>query len=113
MSRRTPAGSRVIVRVRQRAERAELCVEDDGPGIPREHREAVFDRFYRAEGGVASGSGLGLAIAKELARLMGGSMRLESRPGHTSFVLELAAEPLPDELSSPTRVFSRENAGRQ
>ena len=70
-----------------------LSVEDDGPGIPGEHLEQVFDRFYRVDGGVASGSGLGLAIARELAELMGGRVTLESRPGRTVFALELAVAP--------------------
>ena len=61
------------MRACRRGTRAELSVEDDGPvGIPVAQREAVFERFYRVEGGKASGSGLGLAIARELARLMGG-----------------------------------------
>src|SRR5437762_1431697 len=62
---------------------SELAVEDEGPGIAPAQQGAVFERFYRVEGGVASGSGLGLAIAKELARLMDGSVRLESRPCRT------------------------------
>ena len=77
----TPAGTRLVVRARRRGSRAELEVADDGPGIPPEQREAVFERFYRVEGGVASGSGLGLAIAREVARLMDGGVRLESAPG--------------------------------
>jgi signal transduction histidine kinase len=106
----TPAGSRVAVRARRRAELAELAVEDDGPGIPLVHQDAVFERFYRVEGGVASGSGLGLAIARELARLMNGSVRLESRPGRTVFVLELEVAPVPEAVSSRVPAFSRENA---
>ena len=54
---------------------------DDGPGIPEDDRQAVFERFYRLGGTVASGSGLGLAIARELAELMDGRVELESRPG--------------------------------
>jgi signal transduction histidine kinase len=69
--------------------RAELAVEDEGQGIPEEHEEQVFERFYRLEGGVASGSGLGLAIARELAELMGGTIELDSRPGRTRFALIL------------------------
>ena len=74
----TPAGTQVTLRARRRKDRAELSVEDDGPGIPRGQSEAVFGRFYRAEGGMASGSGLGLAIAREIARIMGGEVRLDS-----------------------------------
>jgi two-component system sensor histidine kinase TctE len=44
-----------------------LTVEDNGPGIPREERQQVFERFYRVLGTEASGSGLGLAIVKEIA----------------------------------------------
>jgi signal transduction histidine kinase len=47
------------------ARRAVLTVEDSGPGIPADEREAVFDRFHRANSG-AAGAGLGLAIADEI-----------------------------------------------
>jgi signal transduction histidine kinase len=100
----TPTGTRVVVRAGREDGRATLEVEDDGPGIPREHAPHVFDRFYRVEGGVASGSGLGLAIARELAELMGGSVRLESRPGRTVFVLELDAAAERAESAEPALV---------
>ena len=101
----TPEGSRVVVRTRTRNGRAELSVEDDGPGIPAEQHGAVFERFYRVEGSMASGSGLGLSIARELARLMGGAIRLESRPGRTVVTLDLPA------VDAPAKAFSRENSG--
>ncbi len=104
----TPPGTRVTLRARRRNDRAELSVEDDGPGIPASQREAVFGRFYRVEGGRASGSGLGLAIAREIARVMGGDVRLEPGASPTVFTLELPAEPAP----SPPRPFSRENGAR-
>ena len=101
----TPAGTRVVVRVGERAGRAELAVEDDGLGIADEHAPHVFDRFYRIEGDVASGSGLGLAIARELAALMGGSVELVSPRSPTSFALLLplagpAAELFPVETAA-------------
>jgi signal transduction histidine kinase len=99
----------VALRVGRHADRAKLSVEDDGPGIPKGQREAVFERFYRVEGGVASGSGLGLAIARELARLMGGSVGLESEPGRTVFTLDLPGGPPPERRPSRAPVFSREN----
>jgi len=89
----TPVGTRVTIATRRNGARAVLAVEDDGPGIPEAQREAVFERFYRGAGGAASGSGLGLAIAREMARLMHGAVRLESRPGRTVFTLELPAGP--------------------
>ncbi len=103
----TPAGTRVVMRTRRRGDRAELSVEDDGPGIPGQYREAVFGRFYRVDGGMASGSGLGLAIAREIARLMGGAVRLESDGDPTVFVLDLPAE------DAPAEPFSRENGERE
>jgi signal transduction histidine kinase len=101
----TPAGTTVTLRARRSGSRAELLVEDDGPGIPASQREAVFGRFYRVDGGVASGSGLGLAIARELARLMSGDVRLVSLAQPTAFVLDLPGEPVPPDAGA----FSREN----
>jgi len=64
----TPAGGRVTVRVRLQGGQAMLEVEDDGPGIPLEEREKVFERFYRMPGGAPEGCGLGLAIVREIAQ---------------------------------------------
>jgi signal transduction histidine kinase len=87
----------------------ELVVEDDGPGIPTSQRDAVFSRFYRVEGGMASGSGLGLAIAREIARVMGGDVRLDSEARPTSFALDLPGEPVPPDAPRTPAAFSREN----
>lgn len=103
----TPAGTRVVIRSRRSGERAELSVEDNGPGVPVQYEQAVFGRFYRVDGGMASGSGLGLAIAREIARLMGGSVRLDSGSDPTVFTLDLPADIAPDRAP-----FSRENAAR-
>ena len=105
----TPAGTRVTIRARRRGERVELVVEDDGPGIPTTQREAVFSRFYRVEGGMASGSGLGLAIAREIARVMGGEVRLDSEARPTVFTLDLPGEPVPPDAPRTPATFSREN----
>lgn len=104
----TPAGTHVIVRARGRDNRAVLSIEDDGAGIPSAHRDAVFERFYRVEGGMASGSGLGLAIAREIAKLMGGAVLLESERDPTVFSLELPLAHAPDRSD----LFSRENDPR-
>lgn len=63
----TPVGGIVTVRTGERDQRAFFEVEDNGPGIPVELRDRVFDRFYRAPGTHGNGSGLGLAIVKEIA----------------------------------------------
>jgi signal transduction histidine kinase len=81
----TPPGTTMHVR----AGVGLLEVEDDGPGIPPEHVEHVFERFYRGGGRLSSGSGLGLAIARELARAMNGSLELDSARGRTVFTLRL------------------------
>ncbi len=64
----TPAGGRITVRVRQQDDHVKLEVEDDGPGIPIDEREKVFERFYRMPGGAPEGCGLGLAIVREIAQ---------------------------------------------
>ena len=90
--RHTPPGTTVRIEVRRENGRAVLAVVDDGPGISPEHAPHVFERFYRADGALASGSGLGLAIARELAEVMGGEIELDSRPGRTIFTLLLPPE---------------------
>jgi signal transduction histidine kinase len=83
----TPRGTPVRVLAGERT----LTVEDEGPGIPAEHQEQVFERFTRLRGARAAGTGLGLAIARELAGRMGGELTLVSEPGRTAFVLVLPA----------------------
>jgi signal transduction histidine kinase len=78
---------------------ARIGVEDDGPGVPPEEREAVFRRFFRGSaagkrrsGG--QGSGLGLALVAEHVRLHGGRVWVEEGEGGTGarFVIELPVE---------------------
>jgi two-component system sensor histidine kinase TctE len=66
--RYTPAGGKVTVHVRPEP-RPQLVVSDDGPRIPVEERERVFERFHRLLGTHAEGSGLGLAIVRDIASL--------------------------------------------
>jgi signal transduction histidine kinase len=87
----TPPGTEVVLRTGREGGTALLSVTDDGPGVPPEHAERIFDRFYRVEGPQASGSGLGLAIARELAERMGGTVELSTTDGKTSFTLALPA----------------------
>lgn len=58
-----------------------LDVIDRGPGIAPEHRERVFERFWRVPGAPAGGSGLGLAIVKEVAGVCGASLRISDSIG--------------------------------
>jgi signal transduction histidine kinase len=87
----TPPGTLVRITAALQNGSALLTVEDEGPGIPPEHAGHVFERFYRIDGSKASGSGLGLAIARELAELMGGSLKLTAGSGRTVFALVLSS----------------------
>ncbi|MDB5792241.1 MAG: two-component sensor histidine kinase [Massilia sp.] len=73
----TPGGGTVDIAVRADKNSATISVEDNGPGIPPEERERVFDRFYRVAGSEAAGSGLGLAIIKAIAERHGATLRLD------------------------------------
>ncbi len=90
-------GGTAWVRVGREGDSAVVEVADSGPGIPAEHVPHLFDRFYKADPARSgSGSGLGLAIARENARLLGGDIEVESRPGATRFTLRLpVTESLP------------------
>ena len=87
----TPEGTHVRIAVSEERGNARLAVSDDGPGIAEAEAGNIFERFYRLDTAQASGSGLGLAIARELARLMGGSLELEHTNGRTSFAVTLPA----------------------
>jgi two-component system OmpR family sensor kinase len=75
--RYTPAGGRIDVCVGNADGVPTLTVADDGPGIPPEDRERVFDRFYRGAGNDEPGSGLGLSIVKRIADAHGASIALD------------------------------------
>ncbi|WP_291604050.1 HAMP domain-containing sensor histidine kinase [Bradyrhizobium sp.] len=70
------ARERVVVSLRDLGDKVEILVEDDGPGIPAEHRQAVFGIGVRLDEKMP-GTGLGLAITHDLAALYGGQLRIE------------------------------------
>jgi two-component system OmpR family sensor kinase len=74
----TAPSGRVQVSVQPGDTRAQLIVQDNGPGIPHDERERVFDRFYRGRDAAAGGSGLGLAIVRQVADIHGGSVTLSA-----------------------------------
>ena len=92
----TPEGGRVQVEGALRNGFMEISVSDTGIGIPKEHHETVFDKFYQVGAttkGVREGTGLGLAITKALVEEHGGRIWLESEPGKGSrFTFTIALE---------------------
>ena len=93
----SPEGGKVAIGMWPLGRWCAITVVDQGPGIPAEAREQIFERFFRVDparsrgqSGTTSGAGLGLAIARRIAEMHGGRLELaESRPGRTEFRLTL------------------------
>ncbi len=80
----TPAGGTIIVALYNEGEELALSVTDTGYGIPTEHKDKIFERFYRidkARSREQGGTGLGLAIVKEIVIRHGGKIRVEDGEG--------------------------------
>jgi two-component system sensor histidine kinase KdpD len=90
----TPGGTSITIGARRVPDAVEISVHDDGPGVANEHRERLFEKFYRADPMSAiGGAGIGLTISKGLVEAHGGEMGVESEPGKGStfrFTLPLA-----------------------
>jgi signal transduction histidine kinase len=82
--RHTPPGGRVVARVGQVGASARFEIQDPGPGIPRQYREQIFERFYQVPGAHGGGLGLGLYISQEIVQAHGGAMGVESDEGRGS-----------------------------
>jgi signal transduction histidine kinase len=105
-----PEGATIAVKARRAGADVEIDVIDDGPGIPAEQLEHIFERFSRGDAGETQrvgGTGLGLAISKSLIELHGGTIAAGSIPGEGStFRVHLPGigssalpEPMPTEAS--------------
>src|SRR4051794_1223772 len=96
----TPEGGSIRLRLHQEGSCAVFEVEDSGPGVPADQREAVFERFRQVEGGTSrrqGGTGLGLSIVKEFVTLHGGAVRVGEAPGGgAAFTVEIPTEAVGD-----------------
>ena len=87
----------VQVQVRQEGKKVVLMVRDTGIGIPKEHQDRIFERFYRVDKSRSKstgGTGLGLAIVKHIIARHHAELKMESQPGEgtTIWVTFAAAE---------------------
>lgn len=79
----------IIVRLSQSGNEVMLEVCDNGPGIPRELRSRVFERFFRVLGNKSPGSGLGLAIVQQICELHNGRVILDSPTKGTGLIVRV------------------------
>jgi signal transduction histidine kinase len=105
--RYSPPGSEVTVEARREGSWARVSVRDQGPGIPEEFQERIFEEFVRlpveGEAILPPGTGLGLAVSQRLIKAMGGTLTVASAVGEGSeftFLLPLY-EPTAQERPVP------------
>ena len=77
----SPANANIIITVTALEHKMEICIEDEGSGIPEYAKAHIFERFYSLprSGEKQKSTGLGLCFVKEIARLHGGSIELQNR----------------------------------
>jgi signal transduction histidine kinase/HAMP domain-containing protein len=94
--RHSPKDGRIVVRARPESGFVRFEIEDQGPGIPPEYQQRIFEKFFRMPGTKGEGIGLGLYISREIVAAHGGQMGVESEPGHGSrfwFTLRVPSMP--------------------
>jgi signal transduction histidine kinase len=82
--RYAPPGSVITISLKEIDNQVQCSVIDQGPGVPPDQLELIFERFYRVDKSrdrVSGGSGLGLAIARSLIKAQGGAIQAENHPG--------------------------------
>ena len=88
--RHSPPGQPIVVELRVVDDNLRFDVVDRGEGIAQEQQASIFEAFERGGKQTERGTGLGLALSRQLSRLLGGDLRVESRVGHGArFILQL------------------------
>lgn len=115
----TPAGTTVTAGLSRTAEdQVTISVVDEGPGIPPELQPHLFERFVRGDGarshpaGRSGSTGLGLAIVSAIVTAHGGTVKVDSRPGQTAFLVHLPAGPAATPTDESTPAFSAPTQSR-
>ena len=88
----TPAGTTVTVAAATRGDEVRIEVHDNGPGLPADLGDEVFDRFTRGDSSrtrASGGAGLGLSLVSAIAAAHDGSAAVRSKPGDTTFTVTL------------------------
>jgi len=100
----TPEHGNIVILVHKNSHHVSLRIEDDGPGIPAEFRQRIFDRFYRLDGDQhqsgATGCGLGLSIVQHIVSLHQGYIRLEQSQFKTGLAVVIEFPVSPEETTS-------------
>jgi two-component system OmpR family sensor kinase len=99
--RHTPPGTRVKARVSSENGQVVLTVQDDGPGVPDELRDRIFERFVRGAGDRGSSSGLGLSIVRAVAQSHGGTVDLEDADPGARFIVRIPRAEVPAKDREP------------
>ncbi len=106
----TPKGGKIIFSLRYNANRKILIdIKDNGPGIELSEQEKVFERFYQSKSNTkVKGTGIGLTIARDFAKIIGGSIELESQLGEGALFRLI----IPTELD-PNHFLSNESIQKE
>ena len=107
-------GDNIAVDIERNAEVVTITVVDDGPGVPDNREQAIFEAYERghAQSTQPGSVGLGLAVSRELARMMGGDLTFERRDSLTRFAFTVPAfvgdsprlDPAPEPISVPVSI---------
>ena len=108
----TPTGSRVKCIVCYAKGKLNIRVKDYGIGIPKEKHESIFNSFYQMEGTTKKygGTGLGLSISRQLAKMLGGELTLQSEEGKGSAFTLSIIMPRGEEAQQEMQSFREEHA---